>query len=66
MRASEFYGAAAEIAVFDCALTAQEVSNAFNFNTADGGDYPHFFGWTGLVRYYRGDRNSLLLMHHAP
>ena len=33
--ASEFYGAAAEVAVFDRALTAQEVSNAFNFDTAD-------------------------------
>ena len=54
------------VAVFDCALTAHEVSNAFNFDTADGVDYPHFFRWTGLVCYYHGDRNSLLLMHHAP
>lgn len=56
-----FYGAAAEIAIFNRALTAEEINTAATLDTAGGGGDPHFFGFGGLFFTWQGHCDVILV-----
>lgn len=58
-RTHTYYGAAAELAVFNRALTAAEIGTLAT-DTAGGGGDPHFFGFGGMFFTWQGHCDIIL------